>query len=122
MAHFGRPASTPAPDPEWEVSAEDVRRRLDAGEDLLLVDCRTDLERELARIEPSMHAPMDALDRHVETITERPGRPVVVYCHHGVRSLRVAAALRRLGLDSVRSLAGGIDRWSTAVDPSVPRY
>jgi rhodanese-related sulfurtransferase len=47
--------------------------------------------------------------------------PVVVYCHHGVRSLSGAAILRRAGIEAV-SLAGGIDRWSVAVDPNTPRY
>lgn len=46
----------------------------------------------------------------------------VVYCHHGVRSLNVAAWLRQQGLDNVRSLAGGIDGWSLLIDPSLPRY
>jgi adenylyltransferase/sulfurtransferase len=47
---------------------------------------------------------------------------LVVYCHHGVRSLSAAAYLRRLGHVNVRSLAGGIDAWSCEVDPAVPRY
>jgi rhodanese-related sulfurtransferase len=49
------------------------------------------------------------------------GAKVVVYCHHGVRSLSGAAILRRAGIDAA-SLSGGIDAWSLTVDPAVPRY
>jgi rhodanese-related sulfurtransferase len=49
------------------------------------------------------------------------GAAVVVYCHHGVRSLSGAAILGRAGIEAL-SLAGGIDRWALTVDPSVPRY
>jgi rhodanese-related sulfurtransferase len=48
--------------------------------------------------------------------------PLIVYCHHGVRSLNVVQWLREQGLEACQSLAGGIDAWSLTVDPSVPRY
>ena len=51
-----------------------------------------------------------------------PTQPIVVFCHHGVRSLQVVAFLERQGFESVYNLAGGIDAWSREVDPSVPRY
>jgi len=116
-----RPAAASI-DPEWEVAPEEVRRRLDAEEPMVLLDCRTDGERAVAAIEPSLHVPMDALGERLDELRPDPATPIVVYCHHGVRSLRVAAALRRAGLDPVHSMAGGIDRWSTAVDPGTPRY
>lgn len=47
---------------------------------------------------------------------------VVVYCHHGARSLDAAAYLAGHGMSNVKSLAGGIDAWSCEVDASVPRY
>jgi len=48
-------------------------------------------------------------------------KPVIVYCHHGVRSRQVAGFLREQGYDA-RSLAGGIDAWSQQIDPACPRY
>ena len=51
-----------------------------------------------------------------------PDRPIVTICHHGVRSLNVAAWLRKEGFEQSQSLAGGMDAWSTQVDPSIPRY
>lgn len=122
MTFFAPGSDGPSINPEWEVSAEDLKRRLHADEPILVVDCRTAGERETARIDPSVHVPMDAVDTHLDSLREDPSRPIVVYCHHGVRSMRVTTALRRLGLPSVHSMAGGIDRWSVAVDPAVPRY
>jgi rhodanese-related sulfurtransferase len=49
-------------------------------------------------------------------------RPVVVYCHHGMRSAQVAAFLLSQGYGPVYNLTGGIDAWSTQIDPALPRY
>ena len=50
------------------------------------------------------------------------GALLVVYCHHGIRSMSAAQFLERAGFTNVVSLAGGIDAWSVEVDPKVPRY
>ena len=51
-----------------------------------------------------------------------PARPVACLCHHGVRSLRVAAYLAQQGFENVSNITGGIDAWSAELDPAVPRY
>lgn len=51
-----------------------------------------------------------------------PDSHIVVYCHHGARSLSVVMWLREQGFANAQSLRGGIDAWSQQVDPSVPRY
>jgi adenylyltransferase/sulfurtransferase len=51
-----------------------------------------------------------------------PAEPVVVYCHHGVRSARALEVLEKAGFARARHLTGGIDAWSVTVDPTVPRY
>jgi adenylyltransferase/sulfurtransferase len=105
---------------DLEVTPRQAREALLRGEALLL-DCRQPFEHELARIEGDVFIPMhEVLDR-VEELEPRD-RPIIVYCHHGVRSISVTLALRRLGFADVRSLAGGIDLWSIDVDPTVPRY
>ncbi len=48
--------------------------------------------------------------------------PLIVFCHHGVRSLNVVSWLRQQGLENCQSMSGGIDEWSAEIDPSVPRY
>ncbi|TVQ77568.1 MAG: hypothetical protein EA380_07270 [Phycisphaeraceae bacterium] len=115
-------------DPEWEVTPRRVARLLaDSPDSILLIDCRTDKERAIARIEGSMHIPMDRMAASVHEIDaaregEDDDRRVIVYCHHGVRSLSVAVALRQQGIDGAVSMAGGIDAWTADVDPSVARY
>jgi rhodanese-related sulfurtransferase len=66
--------------------------------------------------------PLPELDERAEELEAFRGRPVVVYCHHGVRSLQVVNWLREQGVEACQSMAGGIDRWSLEIDPSVPRY
>jgi adenylyltransferase/sulfurtransferase len=104
-----------------EVDAATLAAAMAGGEPPLLVDVRTDAERAVAAIEPSLHLP---LDRFVERAPAeiRKERDVVIYCHVGARSAQAAIWLKANGWPRVRSLAGGIDAWSEEVDPAVPRY
>jgi len=103
-----------------EVSPEQVKAKLDAGDDFTLLDCRNDDERAFCRIEPSMHIPMRQTPERLDEIPR--DKPVIVYCHHGVRSMQVAGFLKQQGFDDVHSMAGGTDAWSLAIDPNLPRY
>ena len=107
---------------DWEITPRDFASRRAAGERIVLLDCRTASERDLARIEGAVHVPMHDLSARIEGLRAHETDPVVVHCHHGARSLQVTAALRQAGFDDVRSLAGGIHLWSMDVDPSVPVY
>ncbi|HEV8167217.1 MAG TPA: rhodanese-like domain-containing protein [Actinomycetota bacterium] len=104
-----------------EVDAPDLAAAMAAEDPPLLVDVRTDAERSVAAIQPSLHI---GLDRFVERApAEIPKqRDVVVYCHVGARSAQAAIWLKANGWPRVRSLAGGIDAWSEQVDPDMPRY
>ncbi len=103
-----------------DTTVQDIKAALDTGEDFVLLDCRNDNERSMCRIEPSLHIPMPQTP---ERIGELPAdKPIVVYCHHGVRSRQVAGFLLEQGFADVRSMAGGIDAWSLHIDPGVPRY
>lgn len=108
--------------PEWEVTPRQVRAMRQAGEPMLLLDCRTPAEAELADLGADMLVPMQVLGQRLDELAPYRHQKVVVYCHHGSRSLRVAAALRAQGFTDVTSMAGGIDLWSRDIDPSVPRY
>ena len=105
---------------EWEVSAAELKQKLDGDSDLVLLDVREPEERATATIDPSLHIPMGDIPARVQELD--PDQHIVVYCHHGVRSLNVTAWLRQQGFDQVQSLRGGIDRWSREVDPKVPLY
>jgi adenylyltransferase/sulfurtransferase len=105
-------------DREWtpDRAADRIRR----GEDVCLLDVRTALEWEIARLEGAVHIPMDQIASRLDELDR--DRRTVVLCHHGARSAMVADFLRRQGFRSVVNLAGGIDAWARTVDPSVPRY
>jgi adenylyltransferase/sulfurtransferase len=105
-----------------EITAEELSARIRAGAPLLLVDVREDWEREIARIPGSVHIPMKTVPERLADFAVPAGTPIIIYCHAGVRSLMVAGFLEQRGVPSVLSLAGGIDAWSTSVDPGVPRY
>ena len=67
--------------------------------------------------------PMDTIPRHLDRLEElAESATLIVFCHHGVRSANVVHWLRGQGIAACQSMAGGIDRWSTEVDPTVPRY
>ncbi|MCA9539686.1 MAG: hypothetical protein KC620_12405 [Myxococcales bacterium] len=85
-----------------------------------LLDVRTQTEHRLARIRGAHYIPMDQLPKRIEELD--PHEPIIVMCHHGLRSMQVALWLRARGFTAVDNLAGGIERWSREVDPSVPRY
>jgi len=117
-----RGSAPPDPDPAPEISPAQVKTAMDRGERFVLVDCRTPDEFETARIEGATLLPLQEAPARVEELASARSTPVVVYCHHGVRSQRMASFLMRAGFTQVQSMAGGIDRWSLEVDPSVPRY
>ena len=105
-----------------QIHPTDVKAKLDAGEPVLLVDVRQPEEHAHCRIAGSVLIPLGELTGRVGELDPPDGATVVVYCHHGVRSLNGATFLAQAGLPNVVSMAGGIEAWSTLVDPTVPRY
>jgi len=104
---------------DLEISTTEVAALLKEGT-VTLVDVRTPGEYEIARIEGCRLVDEGLAKEIVETWSK--DTPIVTVCHHGVRSLGAAEYLRRQGFTKTRSMRGGIDVWSTTVDPSVPRY
>jgi adenylyltransferase/sulfurtransferase len=105
-----------------EISPRELARRLENGHAVRMIDVRQAWENELACLPGSVLIPLGELPQRVHEIPMEAAVMVVLYCHHGVRSLSAVAYLHRLGYYHVRSLAGGIDAWSCEVDPAVPRY
>ena len=103
-----------------EITPRQVSERLERGEKFLLVDVREKWEYEAAHIEGSVLIPLREVPAHLHRLAVEAD--VVCFCHHGVRSLDAAAWLRSKGVSAARSMAGGIDRWTTEIDPLVPRY
>ncbi len=108
--------------PLKEVSAADVKAKLDAGEAFLLLDVREPAEFETARIEGSTLIPLGEVESRVAELAEWKDRPIVAHCHHGGRSAQACQLLEAAGFTDVANLVGGIDAWSLTVDGSVARY
>ena len=102
-----------------QISATDLAALLESGPAVELVDVRTEEERAIATIDGSRlldqayHDALLLLDRDT---------PMVFQCHHGIRSQRAAEYFQQHGFRNLSNLMGGIDAWSSLVDPSVPRY
>lgn len=106
-----------------EITPQEIRSRLDAGEKLALIDVREPHEFQLARIAGAELIPMRAVPAELSRLdAQADDTALIVFCHHGVRSLNVVHWLREQGVDACQSMAGGIDRWSLEIDSGVPRY
>jgi len=108
--------------PEWEVHPVAVQEGLELREEMLLLDVRQVREWNVAKIEGATLIPVHELEGRAGEIGAWKNRRVVVYCHHGMRSMTGTAILRKQGFKNVRSMAGGIDAWSLVVDGGVARY
>jgi adenylyltransferase/sulfurtransferase len=102
-----------------QILPREVKQRLDTGAKMLLVDIRQEWEHKTCRIEGATLVPMETMASQLSLF--QAANEVVLYCHHGVRSLNAALMLRQQGI-AARSMSGGIARWSEEIDPSVPRY
>jgi len=103
-----------------ELSVQDLKARLDAGDAPVVLDVREAEEIAIARFPGAVHIPMQDVPSRLGELDA--GRELVVVCHHGMRSAHVAGFLEAQGFTHVKNLTGGIDAWSLFVDPGVPRY
>jgi len=89
----------------------------------VLIDVREPEEFAITRIEGATLIPMRSVPANLQQLEAKAGEAtLIVFCHHGVRSLNVVNWLREQGVAGCQSMAGGIDAWSATVDASVPRY
>ncbi len=106
---------------DYEIDPESVQRMSKGGERFTLLDVREPWEFDAARIEGAKLMPMGDVPSRAHQELD-PEDHIVVYCHHGVRSMNVTAWLRQQGFEKAQSMAGGIDAWSRGVDAKVPVY
>jgi len=110
-----------APPTMEEITATEMKKRLDAGEDLQIIDVREPHEFEIGRIPDSKLIPLGQVLNRMDEID--PNRETVVHCKMGGRSAKAIEALQRSGFQGhLMNLRGGITAWSNEVDPSVPKY
>jgi rhodanese-related sulfurtransferase len=93
---------------------------LQANPSTTLLDVREVEENAYCALKGSLLIPLNSLSEALSYVDEK--KAVVAYCHHGIRSLAAVRMLREKGFTKATSLRGGIDLWSTQIDPSVPRY
>jgi len=103
-----------------QISPKAVSERIARGDKLLLIDVREPWESDLCKLPGAKLIPLGTLPANLNTLLDADD--VICYCHHGMRSLDAAVWLRQQGVESAKSMAGGIERWSAEVDPNVPRY
>jgi rhodanese-related sulfurtransferase len=103
-----------------EVAPGEVKDKLARGEKFVFVDVREKWEYDTTHIEGSVLIPLREIPTNLARLEDAD--EIVLFCHHGMRSLDAAAWLRSQGVKGARSMAGGIDRWSAEIDPNVPRY
>lgn len=103
-----------------EMAPRDVKELLARDDRVLFVDVREQWEYDTAHIEGSVLIPLGDIPANLARLES--AEELVLFCHHGMRSLDAAAWLRSQGVKAARSMTGGIERWSAEIDPSVPRY
>jgi rhodanese-related sulfurtransferase len=109
--------NTPLP---MEVNVLEAKRLMEAAPNTVLLDIREQIEVSACTIAGARHIPMGEIPLSWNSLPT--DTPLLVYCHHGRRSLMVTQFLRQHGLDFAQSVSGGIDAWSREIDSSVPRY
>jgi rhodanese-related sulfurtransferase len=103
-----------------EITPAEVKQRLDKGDKLTLIDVREPWEFDICKIAGAQLIPMNTIPANLQALDS--GDELICYCHRGMRSLDVVVWLRGQGVANVKSMAGGIERWSSEIDPNVPRY
>ncbi len=102
-----------------DVNVFHLKQLKDAKEDFILLDVREPNEYRIANIGGTL-IPLGELPKRLQELD--PNRKTIVLCHSGIRSQHAVAFLRYQGFTDVHNLSGGIDAWSTKIDPKVRRY
>lgn len=103
-----------------QLSPAELQRWRQDGKAFLLLDVRTDEETAVCTLPDSVHIPMNLIPLRSNELPD--GLPIVVYCHHGIRSLHTAMYLADAGFKTLYNLQGGIDAWAAQIDENMARY
>jgi adenylyltransferase/sulfurtransferase len=104
----------------FAISPKELKKSLDNGDKLVLVDVREEWEYSLAKLDSSILIPLGTLPQSLGQLNR--DSEIIAICHHGMRSADATNFLLQQGFQKVKNLVGGIDAWSTQVDGNVPRY
>ena len=113
---------TPSENHPLEIDVHEVQQLMFSEAEFLLVDCREEVENQFCKLKDSLLIPMNETPNRLQELEPHREKRIVVHCHHGGRSMQVVQWLRAQGFKGAQNMAGGIDAWSQAIDPEVPRY
>ena len=105
---------------EHAIQPQSLKRLIDNGHDIVLLDVREAWEYEIVHLKGAKQIPLGELPQQASLLN--PYTEIAVYCHKGMRSLDAAHLLQQLGFKRVKSLVGGIDRWAREIDTELQRY
>lgn len=108
---------------DLEITPVEVHQLLENGAPVVMIDVREVFEHKVACIDGAELIPMNTVPgqlQHLEGVADE--KKLVVFCHHGMRSLSVVNWLRQHGVENCQSMKGGIDAWGRQIDPTVPLY
>ncbi len=105
-----------------EMSVHELKAKLDQKDSFLLLDVREPFEYQIAKIPGSKLIPLGELPNRLAELEANKTKEVVVHCKSGGRSAKAVELLIKSGFKNVSNVVGGINEWSTKIDPSVPKY
>lgn len=105
---------------ENSIQPQTLKRMMEQKKTLVLLDVRDEWEYRTVHLDQAQWIPLAELPKRIRELN--PYIEIVVYCHHGMRSLDATYLLQQLGFKRVRSLVGGIDRWASEINSDLPRY
>lgn len=105
-----------------EISVQDLKAKIDAKEEFLLLDVREPFEFQIAKIPGGKLMPLEDIETKLKEFESFKDEEIVAYCHRGPRSRRALEILHSKGFKNLKNVAGGIDAWAIHIDTSVSRY
>ena len=102
-----------------EINPQELKELMISKTNFILLDVRTHQEIEIASL-GGIHIPLKELHNRINELDQESH--IVIYCHHGIRSLAAAGILQSNGFNQVQHLKGGIDAWSDIIDSSLRKY
>ncbi len=103
-----------------EISPQELKQKLDENDTVFLLDVREQNEYDIVHLDDAQLIPLNTLPHNIDSLPT--DQEIIVYCHHGQRSLYATAFLHQNGFTEAKNLMGGIDQWAAEIDTTLRRY
>ena len=107
-------------EPSWEIEPEELKRMMNNGDRVTVIDVRESQERQISKITGSVSIPLNKIKEKVNELSRSD--LIVLQCRTGIRSAKALKILRDAGFNNLKNLKGGINAWADQVDPKMPKY